>query len=74
MSAEEELFDAKVKVLSEEIEHHVKEEEGEVFPKVRKSDLDLEALGEEMSQRKMELQESMPPQGEDKESSRARAN
>jgi hemerythrin superfamily protein len=49
------LFDAKVKVLGEYIDHHVKEEEGEMFPKVRKSDLDLEALGEDIEARKAEL-------------------
>jgi hemerythrin superfamily protein len=52
----EELYDAKVKVLSEQIDHHVEEEEGEMFPKVRKSSLDLVALGEQMQARKAELQ------------------
>ena len=49
------VYDAKVKVLGEYIDHHVKEEEGEMFPKVRKSDLDLDALGEDMAARKAEL-------------------
>ena len=49
------LYDAKVKVLGEYIDHHVKEEEGEMFPKVRKSDLDLAALGEDLAARKAEL-------------------
>ena len=40
MQADEELFDAKVKVLSEYIEHHVKEEEDEMFPLLQKSDVD----------------------------------
>ncbi len=52
MDAGEDLFDAKVKVLSEQIEHHVQEEEDEMFPKVRKTNLDLRALGEEMAARK----------------------
>lgn len=51
----DDLFDAKVKVLGEYIDHHVKEEEGEMFPKARKSDLDLEALGLALQERKTEL-------------------
>lgn len=51
----DELYDAKVKVLAEYIEHHVKEEEGELFPKLKKADLDLKALGEELKARKQEL-------------------
>ena len=51
----ENLYDAKVKVLSEYVEHHVKEEEGEMFPKVRAIDLDLETLGRQMQARKEAL-------------------
>lgn len=52
---EEELWEAKVKVLSEYIEHHVKEEEKEMFPTLRKTDLDAKALGEQLLARKQEL-------------------
>lgn len=55
MDAGEDLYDAKVKVLSEMIEHHVQEEEGELFPKVRKANLDLAALGQQMAERKEEI-------------------
>lgn len=44
MEPGDDLYDAKVKVLSEQIEHHVKEEEKEMFPKARASDLDLVAM------------------------------
>ncbi|WP_431104095.1 hemerythrin domain-containing protein [Roseateles noduli] len=54
-AASDELYDAKVKVLGEYIAHHVKEEEKELFPKVQQSDLDLDALGDELSARKAEL-------------------
>jgi len=53
------LYDAKVKVLSEYVKHHVKEEEGEMFPMARKADIDLDALGKKLRERKGEL-ESAP--------------
>jgi len=57
MEPGEDFYDAKVKVLSEIIKHHVKEEEEAdgMFAEARKSDMDLEALGEEMAERKAEL-------------------
>lgn len=51
----DDFFDAKVQVLSEQIEHHVEEEEKELFPEVRKADLDLKALGDQLATRKREL-------------------
>ena len=50
------LWEAQVKVLGEYVLHHVKEEEGEIFPKIRKTRLDLQAIGEQLAQRKMQLQ------------------
>ena len=55
MDANEEMFSATFTVLSEYIKHHVKEEEGELFPKVKKSGLDLDALGQELAARAEDL-------------------
>jgi hypothetical protein len=57
---QDDYYDAKVKVLSEMIKHHVKEEEqrGGMFAEARDSDMDLKALGEQLAARKSELMAS----------------
>lgn len=52
MQPDDPMYDAKVKVLGEFIEHHVEEEEKEMFPKMKKAGLDLDSLGKEMRQAK----------------------
>ncbi len=54
---EDDYYDAKVKVLSEEIKHHVKEEEQRdgLFAQAKSKGVDLEALGEQMAARKKEI-------------------
>jgi hemerythrin superfamily protein len=59
MQAGDELFDARVTVLGEYVNHHIKEEQDEMFPKLKKSDLDLEILGEQLQERKSELMADM---------------
>ena len=59
-SPDDDFYDAKVKVLQEEIEHHVKEEEKQrdnIFTQARKTDVDLVALGEQMAARKQDLKD-----------------
>ena len=62
--SDEGMIDAKVKVLSEYVKHHVEEEEGEIFKAARKVDIDLQALGAEMEARKAELAGDAPMQRE----------
>lgn len=61
--ATDETFDAKIKVLKEEVEHHVEEEESDLFPKVKKlfDQETLEALGQEMSAEQSEIEEAGEP-------------
>ena len=62
---DDEFFDTKVKVLQEEIEHHIKEEEGPggIFSQARKGDLDMKALGERLAAKKEELTERYKSDG-----------
>lgn len=60
------FFEAKIKVLSEEIKHHVKEEEMPkegMFAQARETDIDLIALGNQMMSRKMELKAEFEASG-----------
>lgn len=62
----DEFYDAKVKVLQEEIEHHVQEEEKRMeglFAQAKKAELDMDALGEQLAARKTELTEQFKTSG-----------
>jgi len=50
-----EIYEAKVKMLSEYVKHHVKEEQNEMFPKAKASSMDLVELGTRMAARKADL-------------------
>jgi hemerythrin-like domain-containing protein len=59
MSPDDDLYDAKVTVLGEQIQHHVREEEGNMFPKAKKAKVDTAALGTQMAERKSELMDEL---------------
>ncbi len=60
LSDDSEKLEPKMKVLMEDVEHHVQEEEGEMFPKVEEnfSDSELEKLGEKLEQEKENYKKS----------------
>jgi hypothetical protein len=63
---DDQFYDAKVKVLQEEIEHHVEEEERRMeglFAQARKARLDMDALGDQLAARKQELTEQFKTNG-----------
>jgi hypothetical protein len=67
MKGTEENYAAKCMVLAECVRHHIEEEEGEMFPKARKADVDLAALGAAMKARKEELvTATLEPEAEEK--------
>ena len=55
MAPDQDHYDAKVKVLGEYIDHHVEEEQDEMFPKCRKAGMDLAGLAVQLAERKAEL-------------------
>lgn len=57
---EQEMVDARVKVMGEYVRHHVEEEEGQMFRAAKRSDIDLEELGRQMDARKRELMGEAP--------------
>lgn len=61
-SPKQDLFDANLKVLKEYVEHHVKEEEKELFPKLEKADFDQEAVGQKLLATKARLMKKVEEQ------------
>jgi hemerythrin-like domain-containing protein len=57
MNSSDPMYDAIVSVLGEYVNHHIEEEQNEIFPKVEKAKVDLEEIGTEIAARKEELTE-----------------
>jgi hemerythrin superfamily protein len=55
MEVGEELYDAKIRVLSEMVKQHIKEEEEELFPELQSTKMDLDTVGKELAERRKEL-------------------
>jgi hemerythrin superfamily protein len=72
MTSDDEHFKAAVSVLGEYIKHHVKEEEGQLFPQLRKTELDLQDLGVQLADRKFALMEQMGIEAEQEPQPRKR--
>jgi len=71
---EDENFNAMVKVLGEYVGHHVRAEEGELFAQLQRSEVDLDALGVEIAERKLELEQALSAEpDEDEDADRDRA-
>lgn len=62
-SAEDPMTCAQFLVLSEQIDHHVKEEQDEMFPKVERSEMDTVTIGEQLAKRKAELEGAAQAKG-----------
>jgi len=71
---DEEFYDAKVKVLSEQIKHHVREEEKRgdgIFAQAGKTDVDMDELGDTMQERKLDLLQEIKTRGLPRPTTRA---
>lgn len=55
MNPDDELYDARFTVLAEYVTHHVKEEKSQIFPIIKKGNVDLNQLGDELEQRRQAL-------------------
>ncbi len=70
MDPSDEMYDAQFTVLGEYVNHHIKEEQDEMFPKVKKAKVDLKDLGAQIAERKQELMVGLGDEEEEEETSK----
>lgn len=70
MHPDDNLYDAKFIVLGEYVRHHIQEEQNKIFPKIRESGMNLEALGKDILQRRIDLRNEfgIPDEGYEEDS------
>ncbi len=59
MKVGDDLYDAKIRVLGEMVKQHIKQEEEELFPEISSAEIDVDAIGKELAERKEELMSQM---------------